>query len=554
MKQYIFILILIISFFVPDRLMAGSLNDNVERYVEMSSAELIEKAQKYIYSGCQQDSALLFYTIVANRYSKDMSREDQERCIDAFIGKWYVYFFIHFDYNNSYENLVKARDIATCINSRLPKINMNFGCMYQAIAEQSKDRQLYNISYSHFIDAINAAISDNDENILNISFTNLMSVADDIDSLDNVREMWGRYSAYKFKKNHPLVEFNRNMYKAVTFSKEKKYEEALGCYDKMINITDGRKGFTRFLFIAYVKKAGIYLDMQKTNELFDLLDVMMKISESQEMKDARLIVYELYARAYKQKKCYKELEENRDKYFALKDSLISYRQIATMDKIDFVNDIKEVDDKLEKLKINNAFNKRMIYIESIFLFIILFFAVVVIKKNSQLKKTNRELYNKNVLLLKSEDQSKAICKKYKEANPDDHEDVTTGIGQPDLNEEERILLDEILRIMENKELICSYNFTIEKLTALANSKQRLVSELIGKMYDCNFNSFLGEYRIKEACRRFDDFENYGNLTIEGIGNSVGFKSRSNFVITFKKFTGLTPSKYKQMAESVEKNV
>lgn len=515
----------------------------------MSSKELIEKAEEYIYSGSQPDSALLFYTIVANRYSKDMSREDKERSIEAFIGKWYVYFFMHFDYNNSYESLVKARDIATCINSKLPKINMNFGCMYQAIAEQSKDRQLYSISHRHFVDAIDAAIKDKDEYVLNISFTNLMSIADDIDSLDKVSDIWTKYNAYKFVKNMPLTDYNRYMYRGLKFAKDKNYDEAIKCYDRMISITDGRHGYARFLFIACVKKAEIYLDIHKTDEVLELLRMMMRISESQDMKDARLIVYDFYSRLYKQKGYYKELEGSREKYFALKDSLLSYRQIATMDKIDFVSEIKEVDDKLEKLKMNNQFHTRMIYIESFFLLIILVFAVVVIIKNSQLKKTNRELYNKNVLLLKSEDQSKAICKKYKEANPDVHDEVPSGTPEAVLNDEERILLEDILRIMDDKDMICSYNFTIEKLSALANSKQRLVSEIIGKVYDRNFNSFLGEYRIKEACRRFEDPENYGNLTIEGIGNSVGFKSRSNFVTMFKRFTGLTPSKYKQMSES-----
>jgi AraC-like DNA-binding protein len=60
---------------------------------------------------------------------------------------------------------------------------------------------------------------------------------------------------------------------------------------------------------------------------------------------------------------------------------------------------------------------------------------------------------------------------------------------------------------------------------------------------------LNEYRIKEACRRLNDTEHYGNITINGIASSVGFKTRTNFIAYFKRFTGLTPSEYLKIANS-----
>jgi len=71
-------------------------------------------------------------------------------------------------------------------------------------------------------------------------------------------------------------------------------------------------------------------------------------------------------------------------------------------------------------------------------------------------------------------------------------------------------------------------------------------------FNKNFNQLLGEYRIREACRRFGDQENYGNLTVEAIGASVGFKSRSYFAAIFKKITGLTPTQYAKEAKNTEK--
>jgi AraC-like DNA-binding protein len=88
---------------------------------------------------------------------------------------------------------------------------------------------------------------------------------------------------------------------------------------------------------------------------------------------------------------------------------------------------------------------------------------------------------------------------------------------------------------------------LERLAMLSGSKYKYVSQVINEYYEQNFNNFLNSYRIKEACKRMSDLENYGNYTIEAISESVGFKSRSTFVASFKRITGLTPSQYQRMA-------
>lgn len=81
--------------------------------------------------------------------------------------------------------------------------------------------------------------------------------------------------------------------------------------------------------------------------------------------------------------------------------------------------------------------------------------------------------------------------------------------------------------------------------------QKYVSQVINETFECNFNTLLGRYRIREACRRFNDPQRYGSYTIESIARDLGFKSRSNFATTFKKHTGLNPSEYLRLAK--EKN-
>ena len=53
--------------------------------------------------------------------------------------------------------------------------------------------------------------------------------------------------------------------------------------------------------------------------------------------------------------------------------------------------------------------------------------------------------------------------------------------------------------------------------------------------------------MNEACRRLSDPDNYGQFTIEAVSSSVGFKSRANFAVVFKKITGLTPTEFQHTA-------
>ena len=109
------------------------------------------------------------------------------------------------------------------------------------------------------------------------------------------------------------------------------------------------------------------------------------------------------------------------------------------------------------------------------------------------------------------------------------------------------LLSRILQVMDTSDEIFSPDFSLERLAMLSGSKYKYVSQVINEHYQQNFNNFLNSYRIKEACKRMRDMDNYGNFTIEAISESVGFKSRSTFVTSFKRITGLTPSQYQRMA-------
>lgn len=67
-------------------------------------------------------------------------------------------------------------------------------------------------------------------------------------------------------------------------------------------------------------------------------------------------------------------------------------------------------------------------------------------------------------------------------------------------------------------------------------------------YGKNFKTLLNELRVQEASKMLDDFENYGNYTIQAISEDVGYKSSTSFILAFKRIVGMTPSVYQKLAK------
>ena len=105
----------------------------------------------------------------------------------------------------------------------------------------------------------------------------------------------------------------------------------------------------------------------------------------------------------------------------------------------------------------------------------------------------------------------------------------------------------ITEVMDRADVIVDPDFNLNKLAKLVNSNSKYVSAIINDTFHKNFKTLLNESRVREVCRRLSDDENYSQLTIAAIANTVGYNSMNNFITVFKRITGMTPSKYRQLS-------
>lgn len=88
------------------------------------------------------------------------------------------------------------------------------------------------------------------------------------------------------------------------------------------------------------------------------------------------------------------------------------------------------------------------------------------------------------------------------------------------------------------------DLTIIELAEKLKVHPKRISTTINTVKKQNFNAYVNHYRIKKAESLLKNIELH-NLSIEGIGNEVGFHSKSAFYSAFKKETGTTPLQYKE---------
>jgi len=105
------------------------------------------------------------------------------------------------------------------------------------------------------------------------------------------------------------------------------------------------------------------------------------------------------------------------------------------------------------------------------------------------------------------------------------------------------LMEQIDDYMANSEAFIKSDLSIIDLASELNKHPKLISTTINSVRNQNFNSYVNHYRVKKAIALLRSNHNL-NLSIEGIGNEVGFRSKSSFYKAFKKVAGTTPTEYK----------
>lgn len=106
------------------------------------------------------------------------------------------------------------------------------------------------------------------------------------------------------------------------------------------------------------------------------------------------------------------------------------------------------------------------------------------------------------------------------------------------------LWTQLLHILENDKLYRDPDLNLNSLAKYLKTNRSTLSEVINNHGNRSFSNLINHYRLEEACKLLAH-PSGSHLSVEGIGQETGFKSRSAFYSAFTAEIGETPSVFRK---------
>jgi len=282
------------------------------------------------------------------------------------------------------------------------------------------------------------------------------------------------------------------------------------------------------------------------NNLEKSINISKKHSYNSLLRNSYLI----YSRLYSKQNNINLLEKYNELYLSISDTIYNEKSLRLLTEMQTKYETKETENENELLKAEKDIETQKLKVLNIRIsaliggIVIIFISLLVfIFQYKNQWKTNKVLVNKNLEIVEREKELQNAKEKVElqlnefKKNDKDSKKYSTSELQ---DEEKQKMIKLINDSMNIKKSFLQSDFSLKKMAEEINSSRTYVSQVINEHYNCNFNTFINDFRIKEARRKLSEPKNK-NITIEAIANEVGFKSKTSFNNAFKKFTGVTPS-------------
>lgn len=119
------------------------------------------------------------------------------------------------------------------------------------------------------------------------------------------------------------------------------------------------------------------------------------------------------------------------------------------------------------------------------------------------------------------------------------EDIATKENNENLSE----IIQAIDSHLRSQKTYIKSDYSVKDLSDELKLPSYKVSKSINELLNTNFSSYINQWRIQEAKHILQD-KNNQHLTIDAIGEMVGFNSRVSFISSFKKVENTTPHAFR----------
>ncbi len=515
----------------------------------MSSAQLFDMGQAYA-DAQKLDSAVVCFTIVSSRLDEATRDDDIRNGIRACYKLGNIYQFRYYNYQKAADCLLQGKQAAVQAgdSALIALLSHELGCLYLQY-ESAHQESDFAQSITYLEQACrNAPQGDPLDSlyVFNLITTGLQ--------FNQVPRTLG--VAHDYCQRQRASNSVTDLCQAAMCINDKNPSEALVWIDRALKrvMTVDNAQHARLTAVVRIIKCKLLDQLGRDSESLAELDRYEQIVRRYNFKEGVPDIYDQKYHFYLRRGNEQLASLNRLRYLEAVDSLSGVTQLPYLIKASSVFDLQKATEEVRLQEERRVRLTQTLWMVTIAALVFLGMLVMLYRRNRQLKERNQALYEQSLEQLAIIDEARRAAPPVQQPLPttDDgdeagalSEDATTG---PDVDD--AVLQDiyqRIKAIMESAPEVYDESFSMARLHEMVGSNTKYISRAIGQLGKTDFKSMLSQYRIREACRRMNDVEHYGQYTIEAIAKSVGVTSRTSFIQNFKRQTGLTPSAYLKLA-------
>lgn len=502
----------------------------------LPSLKLVEKGNECLSrSAC--DTAFTVFSILHERFARPHTPEEKDSLAIALNGIG-IAWFMKAEYGKAYRYFKKA-EAAGSQSQQINALN-NLASMYYYLRDIEK-------SHLYYTRAFRMAENLKDWNSMSTAVLNLMNL-----EFENSANGWinpiyiKTVRCFKDRPDNSRTEYIEQTGVAMELVNKKNYELAERTFANTMPLTDS-------LYMPPRQKYNVLINMARTALLagngqrqLEYLNKADSIAEECESAELKIDIWEKLADYYGRHGEKALSNHYRFRKYALSDSLFTASEMKRIYDVDLEMEAEKYENKINTLDVKLEWRGRWLLTLSIMLIITILLGLLIWKQNRSLKEKNRSLFKANCENMEKTTMEMTCIESEANTASAAVETESGGSTAPGPRSVDKVLQSSILKIMEQTEVICRNDFSLALLAELCGSNTRNVSTAINDGLGMNFPSLVNRYRIDIAKRLLLDQSN-SRYTLETIVEKLGYKSRSSFSKTFKKYTGLSPSEFAKLA-------
>ncbi len=533
-------------------------NSDISYLASMPHDTLYHRGQ--MYQATYPDSAIIYYSILYNRYSESMSVAHKQSCAEAMLNTGILYYRKN-NYSEAMNIWLKGLRISQSNNFKhiLSQIYTYIGNIYSVHNDYEQSVAFYKKSLE--VTQQCSDIEQQNHVLNNLIFS--LCYCEKVDEAHIYYEKLRQNASDTCSR----YQYDLLMSKAVLLSVEMQPHAAIEYYRKAVQVALSDSLGTQCVGAAYNGMAKIYAHENKLDSALKIFHLNEELARRTGTIDLLAVSLGNLAGMYERTNDVENYNFYKKLHVELNDSIFNQRKFNSLKNAQFLYELNCSDEIITQLTEQKYEHEQKIYRQRLLIVSILLgmllggiLLVYIWIQKRHLTTAYNELYNRNQEAIRREENYKnhmLLMREMYESGSnesdihspevEDDEIKNANIGIAISNELRVQILHGIIKVMEKEEEICNNEFNITRLATLIGSNTRYVSQVINDEYGMNFRSLLNECRVKVAMKRISDIENYGLYTIKAISESVGYKSQANFIRVFTQYTGIKPSMYQKIS-------